>query len=145
MQSSGGFTDFQFLLCAQSQSKKWDVKGERAWDWDVDEILTQTGYLKPLTFFSWSACWKWPQPDVASSEEAVFTLSQIIRGNNHKIWCTRVQCFYIRSQFKFLIHCFNLSLMCCVFSQLSWNPVNLFFLFANIEMQSWPRLSSKTT
>lgn len=47
---NGEITVFHFLLCAQCGSWKWNVKGERPWDWDVDQILTQTGYLKPLTF-----------------------------------------------------------------------------------------------
>lgn len=51
-------TRFLFLLCAQSESWKCDVKRGRPQDWDVDKILTQTGYLKPLTFFPLSACWK---------------------------------------------------------------------------------------
>lgn len=58
MQSSGGIAHFLFLLCAQSQSWEWDAEGERPWDWDDDKILTWTGYLKPLTFFHGSTCWK---------------------------------------------------------------------------------------
>ena len=73
-----GFTDFLLLLCAQSQSWKWDVKWERPRDWDVDKILTCTGYLKPLTFFQWLGCWKRPHPPaVAGSKDAVSTLSQV--------------------------------------------------------------------
>lgn len=71
MQCSGGIT--VFLLCAQSESWKWDVKGKRPWDGDVDKILTQTGYLKPLTFCPLLACWRLPPLDVAGSKDAVFT------------------------------------------------------------------------
>lgn len=51
-------TRFLLLLCAQCESWKCNVKRGRPQDWDVDKILTQTGYLKPLTFFPLSTCWK---------------------------------------------------------------------------------------
>lgn len=68
---NGEMTVFHFLLCAQCGSWKWNVKGERPWDWDVDQILTQTGYLKP-------PCWKLPPVDVAASHDAVFGPEMVI-------------------------------------------------------------------
>lgn len=56
--SNEGITDF---LCAvhnlRVESGMW--RGKRPWDRDVDKILTNAGYFKPLTFFLWLACWKW--------------------------------------------------------------------------------------
>lgn len=67
----------------------------------MNEILTQAGYLKPLTFVPWLGCWKWSAPGVAISEETVFT------GDQEKKCLLNIYCTFLFQHLSGLqdVHC----------------------------------------